>query len=425
DDTTGKVLNKQTLTGAYGSKANYDIQGQIKNFENHGYQLVSDDYPANGEVFNNPGHVNKYVVHLKHKVTSDSTTSNPDNVADLTKTVSETITYTYANGKTAAQSVTNKVTFTRTATKDQVTGKVTYDAWTPTGNDDFPAVDSPTITGYTPSVAQVGAVNNVAANASNTVKNVVYTPNEEKVTVTFVDETTGKTISVTDLTGPYASTANYSPTAKIKEHESQRYEVVSDDYPQGGAVFNQDGKVKNYTIGLKHRVKTITSDNNPMGLTLSHKITRTIKYQFENGKQAAPSKIETITFGRTGMIDEVTHQITYSPWKAQGSDDFAPVVSPKVRDYTPNIQTISAMDNVAENHPNITQTVTYNLDKEKATVSYIDITTGKVLSTDDLTGDLDSASNYNPQAMIDKYESEGYQFIKSDYPTDGRVFSQD
>ena len=425
DDTTGEVLSTQTLTGAYDSKSNYDIQGQIKNFENHGYQLVSDDYPANGEVFNNPGHVNKYVVHLKHKVTSDSTTSNPDNVADLTKTVSETITYTYANGKTAAQSVTNKVTFTRTATKDQVTGKVTYDAWTPTGNDDFPAVDSPTITGYTPSVAQVGAVNNVAANASNTVKNVVYTPNEEKVTVTFVDETTGKTISVTDLTGPYGSTANYSPTAKIKELESQGYEVVSDDYPQGGAVFNQDGKVKNYTIGLKHRVKTITSDNNPMGLTLSHKITRTIKYQFENGKQAAPSKIETITFGRTGMIDEVTHQITYSPWKAQGSDDFAPVVSPKVRDYTPNIQTISAMDNVAENHPNITQTVTYNLDKEKATVSYIDITTGKVLSTDDLTGDLDSASNYNPQAMIDKYESEGYQFIKSDYPTDGRVFSQD
>src|SRR5699024_632660 len=260
DDTTGEVLSTQTLTGAYDSKSNYDIQGQIKNFENHGYQLVSDDYPANGEVFNNPGHVNKYVVHLKHKVTSDSTTSNPDNVADLTKTVSETITYTYANGKTAAQSVTNKVTFTRTATKDQVTGKVHYDAWNTTGNDDFPAVDSPTITGYTPSVAQVGAVNNVAANASNTVKNVVYTPNEEKVTVTFVDETTGKTISVTDLTGPYGSTATYSPTAKIKELESQGYEVVSDDYPQGGAVFNQDGKVKNYTIGLKHRVKTITSD---------------------------------------------------------------------------------------------------------------------------------------------------------------------
>ena len=424
DDTTGKVLNKQTLTGAYGSKANYDIQGQIKNFENHGYQLVSDDYPANGEVFNNPGHVNKYVVHLKHKVTSDSTTSNPDNVADLTKTVSETITYTYANGKTAAQSVTNKVTFTRTATKDQVTGKVTYGAWTPTGNDDFPAVDSPAITGYTPSVAQVGAVNNVAANASNIVKNVVYTPNEEKATVTFVDATTGKTISVTDLTGPYGSTSDYSPAATIKQLENQGYEVVSDNYPQGGVVFDQDGTVKNYTITLKHKVETMTPDNDPMGLTLSHKITRTIKYQFANGDQAAPSKIETITFGRTATVDEVTHQITYSPWTVEGSDNFAPVVSPKVRDYTPNIQTVGAVDNVAEDHPNITQTVTYDLDKEKATVSYVDITTGKVLSTDDLTGDFGTASDYDPQAVIDKYESEGYQFVKSDYPANGEVFGQ-
>ena len=425
DDTTGKVLNKQTLTGAYGSKANYDIQGQIKNFENHGYQLVSDDYPANGEVFNNPGHVNKYVVHLKHKVTSDSTTNNPDNVADLTKTVSETITYTYANGKTAAQSVTNKVTFTRTATKDQVTGKVTYGAWTPAGNDDFPAVDSPTITGYTPSVAQVGAVNNVVANASNIVKNVVYTPNEEKATVTFVDATTGKTISVTDLTSPFGSTSDYSPAATIKQLENQGYEVVSDNYPQGGVVFNQDGTVKNYTITLKHKVETLTPDNDPMGLTLSHKITRTIKYQFANGDQAAPSKIETITFGRTATVDEVTHQVTYSPWKVEGSDDFAPVVSPKVRDYTPNIQTVGAVDNVAEDHPNITQTVTYDLDKEKATVSYVDITTGKVLSTDDLTGDFGTASAYDPQTVIDKYESEGYQFVKSDYPANGEVFGQD
>ena len=425
DDTTGKVLNKQTLTGSYGSKANYDIQGQIKNFENHGYQLVSDNYPANGEVFNNPGHVNKYVVHLKHKVTSDSTTSNPDNVADLTKTVSETITYTYADGKTAAQSVTNKVTFTRTATKDQVTGKVTYGAWTPAGNDDFPAVDSPVITGYTPSVAQVGAVNNVAANASNIVKNVVYTPNEEKATVTFVDATTGKTISVTDLTGPYGSTSDYSPAATIKQLENQGYEVVSDNYPQGGVVFNQDGTVKNYTITLKHKVETLTPDNDPMGLTLSHKITRTIKYQFANGDQAAPSKIETITFGRTATVDEVTHQVTYSPWKVEGSDDFAPVVSPKVRDYTPNIQTVGAVDNVAEDHPNITQTVTYDLDKEKATVSYVDITTGKVLSTDDLTGDFGTASAYDPQTVIDKYESEGYQFVKSDYPANGEVFGQD
>ena len=226
------------------------------------------------------------------------------------------------------------------------------------------------------------------------------------------------------MTGPFGSTSDYSPAATIKQFENQGYEVVSDNYPQGGVVFNQDGTVKNYTITLKHKVETLTPDNDPMGLTLSHKITRTIKYQFANGDQAAPSKIETITFGRTATVDEVTHQVTYSPWKVEGADDFAPVASPKVRDYTPNIQTVGALDNVAENHPNITQTVTYDLDKEKATVSYVDITTGKVLSTYDLTGDFGTASDYDPQAVIDKYESEGYQFVKSDYPANGEVFGQ-
>ena len=363
DDTTGKVLNKQTLTGAYGSKANYDIQGQIKNFENHGYQLVSDDYPANGEVFNNPEHVNKYVVHLKHKVTSDSTTSNPDNVADLTKTVSETVTYTYANGKTAAQSVTNKVTFTRTATKDQVTGKVTYGAWPPADNDDFPAVDSPAITGYTPSVAQVGAVNNVAANASNIVKNVVYTPNEETATVTFVDATTGKTISVTDLTGPYGSTSDYSPAATIKQLENQGYEVVSDNYPQGGVVFNQDGTVKNYTITLKHKVETLTPDNDPMGLILSHKITRTINYVDANGKQMVPSVTQTITFTRNATVNEVTGQVTYTDWQPSGNDDYNAVESPAVKGYTPTQKTVEAENNVSVNSTDQVVNVVYTADK--------------------------------------------------------------
>ena len=314
DQTTGKTLQVVTLTGAYNTKANYDPQQQIQDYENQGYQLVDNSYPQGGATFSQDGTVVNYNIYLKHK-----DDNNPTGL-DLNHTVTETIKYVYSNGKEAAPSKTVTLTFHRDATKDDVTGKVTYGAWTPVDGTNFPAVDSPAITGYTPSQSVVNAINNVSEATPDYTTTVTYTPNQEKATVTYIDDTTGKTITVANLTGAYDTTSSYSPAATIKQLEGQGYEVVSDDYPQGGVVFNQDGKVQNFTIHLKHKTTTETATNNPDHLDLSHTITQTIKYQYADGTTASQPHTAQITYTRTATKDDVTGKVTYSDWTTANND---------------------------------------------------------------------------------------------------------
>ncbi|KRM52958.1 hypothetical protein FC64_GL000101 [Ligilactobacillus araffinosus DSM 20653] len=93
----------------------------------------------------------------------------------MTKKVTRTINYVDANGKQLAPNVTQTITFTRNATVNKVTGKVTYSNWQSSGNDGYDAVESPIVKDYTPTQKTVEAENNVSVNSANQVVNVVYT----------------------------------------------------------------------------------------------------------------------------------------------------------------------------------------------------------------------------------------------------------
>ncbi|MBS9336753.1 BspA family leucine-rich repeat surface protein, partial [Fructobacillus papyrifericola] len=71
------------------------------------------------------------------------------------KMVTQTIHYQYADGTEAADTYTKSLTFTRTKYTDAVTGEVTYGDWSADQN--FEAVKSPVIDGYTPDQAEIAA----------------------------------------------------------------------------------------------------------------------------------------------------------------------------------------------------------------------------------------------------------------------------
>ncbi|MCD7129932.1 hypothetical protein LTY36_01745, partial [Limosilactobacillus agrestis] len=75
--------------------------------------------------------------------------------ADAKSTVTETINVTTPDGKTTP--IVKSVTFNRTATKDLVTGKVSYGAWSDNGTYTFPSYTAPEEPGYTPSQNEVPA----------------------------------------------------------------------------------------------------------------------------------------------------------------------------------------------------------------------------------------------------------------------------
>ncbi len=291
------------MTGAFGSTSDYSTASEISTLEKAGYQLVSNNYPNGGVKFDENGEVQHFTVHLKHTYTTETPTNNPDGL-DLSNTVTQTIKYVYNTGKQAAPTKTTSITFTRTAMKDNVTGKIVgytnwtttgsnsfpsvvspqaaptkttsitftrtatkdnvtgkivgYTNWTTTGSNSFPSVVSPTITGYTPNPTATTAVDNLTGTSANNVQTVTYSPNQEKATVTFVDETTGKTLQTVTLTGAYGTTDSYNPQSVIQQYEAQGYEVSSDNYPANGVDFDEDGKVQNFTIGLTHKTTQST-----------------------------------------------------------------------------------------------------------------------------------------------------------------------
>ncbi|MFJ6920896.1 MAG: MBG domain-containing protein [Lactobacillus crispatus] len=80
---------------------------------------------------------------------------NYDHLGTLTKIPTRIITVITPSG--AKLIITQKVTFTRTATFDKVTGKVTYSEWKVDGNTQWDAYTAPTFSGYTASQSKVAA----------------------------------------------------------------------------------------------------------------------------------------------------------------------------------------------------------------------------------------------------------------------------
>src|SRR5699024_3638823 len=283
----------------------------------------------------------------------------------------------------------------RTATKDEVTGAITYTPWTvASSNDDFPAVKSPTITGYTPSTTASTAVDNVTESTPDNVQTITYIPNKETATVKYVDQTTGKTLQTVTVNGVYDGTTAYDPTSVIQGYEKQGYVLVNNGIPANGITFSQDGVTPTYTVTLKHGTTTYTSTNDPAGLDLSNTVTHTVHYVYSTGGQAQPDNTQKITFTRTATKDNVTGTITYSNW-GPASGTFSSVTTPTIAGYTPSATSSTAVSGVTATSANSSQTITYTPDQESATVTYVDDTTNQTIKTVNLTGAFNSTSSYS------------------------------
>ncbi|WP_261722424.1 mucin-binding protein [Weissella cibaria] len=214
DKTTGKQLALDPITGHSDESSTYTTADKIAAYEAAGYVLVSDGYPGANFTFDREDDYDQaYEVILEHAVitvdpndprtpsspiftpggpvdpddpTSPTYPVNPGDTptptypagvetADLNESVTQTITYTYADGTTAADDATDTVTFSRTATVDAVTGTVTYGDWIASNGDTtFDAVTSPVITGYVADKQTIAEVTGIVAKDADTTITVVY-----------------------------------------------------------------------------------------------------------------------------------------------------------------------------------------------------------------------------------------------------------
>ncbi|WP_338154898.1 mucin-binding protein [Lactococcus garvieae] len=425
DDTTGKTLKTDSISGTTGSKSSYSTSGNIADYKKQGYKLVTDGYPADLTFDNDDTTDQNFTVHLKHQLTPVNPTDpqtpgapiNPDepdgpkwpSSTNYDKTVNETISYVDQNGHVVAKQHTDSVNFTRTVVVDNVTGEVITSgagttAWTATNGDTtFDAVVSPVVPGSVADKAQTAAVTELNADSVDVNATVTYTkvgslvpsssdgnfpgarpvvyPNDPsdatKVTpagvptvpgytahdpeghvltpgstyqpsdptkdttitytadkqegsVSYVDDTTGKTLKTDSISGTTGSKSSYSTSGNIADYKKHGYELVTDGYPADLTFDNDDTTDQNFTVHLKHQ--NIQS-------TEAKTVTETIHYQGA-GNQTPADTTTQVTFTRQVSTDTVTGEKTYGSWSADQS--FAAVTSPVIKGYTPDQAEIGA-----------------------------------------------------------------------------------
>ncbi|RDF80527.1 transposase [Lacticaseibacillus paracasei] len=425
DDTTGKTLKTDSISGTTGSKSSYSTSGNIADYKKQGYELVTDGYPADLTFDNDDTTDQNFTVHLKHQLTPVNPTDpqtpgapiNPDEPngpkwpisTNYDKTVNETVSYVDQNGHVVAKQHTDSVNFTRTVVVDNVTGEVITSgagttAWTATNGDTtFDAVVSPVVPGSVADKAQTAAVTDLNADSADVNETVTYTkvgslvpsssdgnfpgaptvvyPNDpsdatkvtpagvptvpgytahdpeghvltpgssyqpsdptkdttitytadkQKGSVSYVDDTTGKTLKTDSISGTTGSKSSYSTSGNIADYKKQGYELVTDGYPADLTFDNDDTTDQNFTVHLKHQLTPVNptdpqtpgapiNPDEPDGpkwpegtdkSSVTQTVIRTVNYlDKQTGKVVAKQVTEQVTYNRTAIVDKVTGQI--------------------------------------------------------------------------------------------------------------------
>ncbi|MFZ2353272.1 mucin-binding protein, partial [Paucilactobacillus nenjiangensis] len=83
---------------------------------------------------------------------------------------------------------------------------------------------------------------------------ITYTADKQKGSVSYVDDTTGKTLKTDSISGTTGSKSSYSTSGSIADYKKQGYELVTDGYPADLTFDNDDTTDQNFTVDLKHQL---------------------------------------------------------------------------------------------------------------------------------------------------------------------------
>lgn len=205
-----------------------------------------------------------------------------------------------------------------------------------------------TIPGYT-FKASNGATTSGNYAVNDQTVNYVYTRNQGTIDVTYIDQTTGQTLSKKDLSGGTGDDSGYTTADTIKSYTDKGYELISDDYPKDGTKFADDPQ--HYIVRLKHGTVVETENKS---------VNEVIHYVYDNGDKAADNYKATIVFSRTITTDKVTGEKTYSDWTADNGGRFAAVLSPIIKDYIASQLKIDEMTGITVDTADIERIVVYH-----------------------------------------------------------------
>ncbi|MFJ6921394.1 MAG: hypothetical protein ACIRZX_09880, partial [Lactobacillus crispatus] len=254
-DEDGSEIGKQVISGKTDEKVKvtpdvpdgYVLKGEVSSE----VTIKPDDTPITVTVEHGKSHVtpdkpvNKgdLIPDTKDKHYPEGLTHN-----DLNKTVTREITIIDPTGKKST--TTQTVTFTRGATVDEVTNKVTYDDWSENGKHTFDKVDVPTVQGYTASGEVPSIV--VTPETQSSKVDITYSANAQTAMITYIDDTEKKTLGSDKQNGKFNQviTFEHDPAEVIKGLEEKGYKLVSNDFNSN--KYQADNSNNVFYVHLKH-----------------------------------------------------------------------------------------------------------------------------------------------------------------------------
>lgn len=272
----------------------------------------------------------------------------PINKDEFTHDVHRTVTVDYPASYTGEKpDLSQKITLSRTATYNQVTGVVTWSAWS-TGK--FDAETPAIIAGYTPSVSSIDEMP-VTHDTADQAIHITYTAGQQSMTWTFVDDdeggkTVGSPITLTGDTDTSIATGDLAKKLAIPENYDLDDTYTNIDMANVNQIptsFIFHATNTPVTIHLKHHRQDIDASSLPTLPTVAkdkddqHAITandfsktinRTIEFDtpthesstsFNTGASAQHHD-QSVTLQRQGDYDAVTGLVTWKPWSEADFD---------------------------------------------------------------------------------------------------------
>lgn len=352
EDDNNKVLDSDTITQEIDSTVDYDPSDKIKALEAKGYvhDKDKDTLPSTIKITDSE-QGQTYGVYFKHKqVDTTDDGKNPiaggDEIKDLKVTKTETIRFLSSKtGKELQPTVTQTVTFTRTAKVDAVTGKVTYSDWD-AATKDFPAYKLPTINGYQPSQDTCPKAT-IAPDQADPHFDIYYSEDKANKLIThFVDQDTGNSDIADAITSDnHMEQVIQKPASAdqvVKDLLAKGYELVSDPFKDAPEAVGGQQDVK---YVFKHKITDVTDT-----------ITRTVTTHFvdDSGKKMAADQVQTFSFKQTGKKDMVTGKVTYDNLTDQTTKA---VTAPFIKGYVADKKQIASQK--VDTNKNVEQQITY------------------------------------------------------------------
>ena len=426
-DDNDKVIQSDSISGnsihPIDYKSNFDKTVTDLKDKHYEYVASSDKLPwSNGQI-QLPEDVTDnttYTVGFKHATSNvkdgDKNPVTGDRIGGLSKTVTQTIKYTGAPSEITDN--VQKITFTRNATVDLVTGKVSYLDW---DNKElsFKDVDSPKVAGYVPDITTVKGAT-VKPTDSDVTKEVKYSRGSYNITINYIDSNDNDKVIKTDkVSGNPDKVISYQDQLKQILHDLPGY-VIDKNKTTLPLDSNNDIKLpdsvtgdKDYQVVLKHDSKTMhAGDKNPVtgknedGLTKT--ITQTIKYT--GAPNSIADNVQKVVFERDADVDMVTGKLTYHDWNNKELS-FKDVDSPKVAGYVPDIASVKGAT-VKPTDSDVTKEVKYSRGSYNIKIDYVDSNTGKVVKTDKVSGNPDKIISYQDQLKQILHGLPGYVIDK-------------